>query len=199
METPGALVVARIPSANIPVCVFTSVAKCVLKRAESVGEMACVRACGKLKRRQYQMEDGNGEPNRLLLAILRTAPGSRDVANEACAAFSERPSRAHHRGGIPVRERPAYRKRPSRGRLRWRVLGRFGTRGSPRGCVFGAFHATHRVFCSRNTQSGFLGRYARVGLHGKPRRFGVRVTSSAGISRHECRGNSARCLPWGFS
>ena len=42
METPGALVVARIPSANVPVCVLTSVAKCVLKRAHSVGEMACV-------------------------------------------------------------------------------------------------------------------------------------------------------------
>ena len=27
MKTPGALVVARFPSANVPVCVFTSVAK----------------------------------------------------------------------------------------------------------------------------------------------------------------------------
>ena len=119
METPGALVVARIPSVVVPVCVFTSVAKCVLKRTQSVGEMACVRACGKLKRRHFQTKDGNGEPNRPLLAILRTAPGSRDVANEACSAFSERPSRARHRGGMPVRERPAYRKRPSRGWLRW--------------------------------------------------------------------------------
>ena len=33
MKTPGVLVVARIPSVFVPVCVFTSVAKCVLKRA----------------------------------------------------------------------------------------------------------------------------------------------------------------------
>ena len=43
METPGALVVARIPSVVVPVCVLTSVAKCVLKRAHSVGERLCVR------------------------------------------------------------------------------------------------------------------------------------------------------------
>ena len=43
MKTLGPLVVARIPIANVPVCVFTSVAKCVLKRAHSVGERLCVR------------------------------------------------------------------------------------------------------------------------------------------------------------
>ena len=47
METPGALVVARIPSAIVPVCVVKSVSKCVLKRAHSVGVMASVskKAC----------------------------------------------------------------------------------------------------------------------------------------------------------
>ena len=42
MEAPGTLVVARIPSVNVPVCVFTSVAKCVLKSAHGVGERLCV-------------------------------------------------------------------------------------------------------------------------------------------------------------
>ena len=40
MKTPGALVVARTPIANVPVCVVSSVSKCVLKRTQSVGEMA---------------------------------------------------------------------------------------------------------------------------------------------------------------
>ena len=59
-------------------------------------------------------------------------------------------------------------------------------------CV--ASRAAYHVFCSR---SGFPGRCTRANLHGKPRRFGVRVTSP-GISRHECRGNSARCPTWGI-
>ena len=42
IETPESLVVARIPSAIVPVCVFTSVAKCVLRHAHSVGARACV-------------------------------------------------------------------------------------------------------------------------------------------------------------
>ena len=37
------LVVARIPGVNVPVCVFTSVAKGVLKSAHSGGERLCVR------------------------------------------------------------------------------------------------------------------------------------------------------------
>ena len=53
METPGALVVARVPgvivpSVNVPVCVvsrcmYTSVFKCVLQRMHSAGERRCVR------------------------------------------------------------------------------------------------------------------------------------------------------------
>ena len=48
MEAPEPLVVARIPSVNVPVCVvsrcvFTSVAKCVLQCTHSVGERLCVR------------------------------------------------------------------------------------------------------------------------------------------------------------
>ena len=32
VKTPGALVVARVPSVNVPVCVYTSVFECVLRR-----------------------------------------------------------------------------------------------------------------------------------------------------------------------
>ena len=181
MEAPGVLVVARIPSAIAPVCVLTSVAKSVLKRAHGmsvvvcISEMACVSASGKLKRRRFQTEDGNGEPNGPLLDILRTAPVSRDAAYEACSAISERPSRVRLRTGKPARERSAYRKRPSRRRLKWRRgLGGFGTRGSPRGCVFGAFRAAYRVFCSQNMRSGFPGREAHASY-----RLGAWVTSSA--------------------
>ena len=42
MKAPGPLVVARIPSVNVPVCVLTSVAKCVLQRVHSVSERPCV-------------------------------------------------------------------------------------------------------------------------------------------------------------
>jgi len=43
IETPGALEVTRVPSVNVPVCVFTSVFKCVLQRTHSAGERRCVR------------------------------------------------------------------------------------------------------------------------------------------------------------
>jgi len=47
-------VVARIPSANVPVCVvskcvFASVEKCVLQRAHSVGERLCVKGTACVK------------------------------------------------------------------------------------------------------------------------------------------------------
>ena len=47
MEAPEPIVVVRIPSvvtSVVPVYVFTSVVKCVLQRAHSVGARACVRA-----------------------------------------------------------------------------------------------------------------------------------------------------------
>ena len=43
MKAPEPLVVTRFPIVNVPVCVFTSVAKCVLKSTHSVGERLCVR------------------------------------------------------------------------------------------------------------------------------------------------------------
>jgi len=42
MEALGPLVVARIPSVVVPVCVVVSASECVLKHAHSANEMACV-------------------------------------------------------------------------------------------------------------------------------------------------------------
>ena len=131
-ETPGPLVVARIPSEIVPVCVVKSVSGAsVLKRARSVhvmacmgkmasvGEMACVSACGELKRGWFQMEDGCGEPFAPCRVDFVTAPSSRDVVYEACSADSKRPSQVWLHTEKPARECPAYRKRPSRGWLNW--------------------------------------------------------------------------------
>ena len=170
----------------------------MLKHAYSVSVMACVSACVKLVHGPVQTGDTNGEPRGPQRVISVTAPVPRDATCEARSAFRERRSRARLRGGISAQERPAFRERPSRGRLKCRrVLGEFGTRGFPCARVCGASRAAYRVFCSRNARSGFPGRCARAGLHGKPCRLGARVTSSVGISWHECRGNSARSPMWG--
>ena len=181
-EIPGPLVVTRIPEVNIPVCVV-----------KNTSVMACVSACVKLVHGPVQTGDGCGEPFVPYGAVLVTAPGSRNGVYEVRGALRARPARARLRD-------PAWKPSTSdtsrpRGRLKWwRVLMEFGTRGFPRGRVCGASRAACRVFCSR---SGFLGRCARANLHGKPRRFGMRVTSP-GISRHEGRVNSARCPAWGI-
>ena len=193
METLGLLVVARIPKVIVPECVVecTCVSKCV----QNASVMACVSACMEMDDEPVQTGDGCGEPSAPCKVILVTAPVPRDAAHEARSAFRERPSRARLRGGIPVRERPAFWKTPSRGRLKCRqVRDEFGTDGSTCERVCEAPRAACRVFCSRNARSGFPGRYARAGLHRKPRRFGVRVTSSARTSRREGRVNGARWL-----
>ena len=146
-----------------------------------------------------QTGDRYSEPNGPLVRILGTAPVSRVVAFGARFAFSERPSRACLRGGNPARKRSAWDSRRPRWQLKWRrVLVEFGKQGSTCERVCEAPRAACRVFCSRKARSGFPGRCARAGLHGKPRRFGVRVTSSAGASLRELQANSARWLAWGI-
>ena len=49
MQAPGTLVVTRFPSVIVPVCVLTSVVKCVLQRAHSMGARVCVRAAACVK------------------------------------------------------------------------------------------------------------------------------------------------------
>ena len=160
--------------------------------------IACVSACEEMDDGPIQTGDGCGEPSAPYKVILATAPASQDVECEARSAFCERPSRAHLRGGNPVRKRSAFGTRRPRGRLkcRWRVLCEFGTDGSACGHVCEAPRAAYRVFCSRNTWTGSTGRYSRAGLHGKAHRVRVRVTSSARTSRRELQVNSAHRLAW---
>jgi len=180
METPGFIVVTRIPDVIVP--------ECVSRCASVVSNMACVHGNGR-----RTDPDGCGEPSVPYKVILATAPGSQDVACEARSAFCERPSRARLCGGNPVWKRSTFGTRRPRRRLkcRWRVLYEFGTDGSTCGRMCEAPRAACRVFCSRNARSGSTGRYARAGLHGKPCSFGVRVTSP-GTSRRERRSRDAR-------
>jgi len=194
METLGLLVVARIPDMNVPVCVVecmsgTSVSKCVSKGEYGTSVMACVSnmACEELVRGPTQTVDG---------FILEIAPAPQNVASKVRSSFPERPGRARLKK--PAHEHPAFRKRPSRGWLKWRLVIEFGTDGSRCRHECEAPHAACHVLCSWNARSGSTGRYARAGLHGKPCRFGVRVMSLARTSRRELQINSARCPAWGI-
>jgi len=198
METPGFLIVTRIPDVNVRVCVVKCMSGAsVLKRASGVSNMACVSACMELVLGPIQMGDLNGELNRPQRVNLATAPGSRDGAYEAHGAFRVRPACVHLRDRNPARERSTSDTSRPRGRreCRWRVLYEFGTDGSTCGRVCEAPCAARRVFCSQNDRSGFPGRCARAGFHGKPRRFGARVTS-LGISQRELRASGACWLAW---
>ena len=101
METPGFLVVARIPDVIVPECVL----KCVPDGVQNgVSVMACVSACEELKRGLTQTVDG---------FILEIAPAPQDVASKVRSSFSEWPGRTRLKK--PASERPAFWKRPSRG------------------------------------------------------------------------------------
>ena len=157
--------------------------------------MACMSACEELKRGRIQTGDGCGEPSAPNKVIVATTPASQDVACEARSALSERPSRVRLRVRNLAWKCCAWDSTRPRGQLKWwRVLVEFGKQGSTCERVCEAPRAACRVFCSR---SGFLGRCARAGLHRKPRRFGVRVTSSVGTSQGELRVSCTRWLAWG--
>jgi len=146
-------------------------------------------ACVEMDRR-VQTGDGCGEPSAPYGTILITAPGSSDGV---CEVHGARPARARLRD--PARKcSTSDTSRPRGWRKCRRMLGEFGKRGFPCARVCKASRAAYRVFCAR---SGFPGRYTRAGRRGKPRRFGVRVTS-LGISQHECRGKNARIPAWGI-
>jgi len=198
METPGFLVVTRIPEVIVPECVVECVSGArVLKRASSMSVMACVSACMKMVHGPIQTGDMNGEPVRPRRVNLTTAPGSRDSAYEVRGSFHARPARARLRDRDPARKRSTSDTSRPRGRRKCRrVLCEFGTDGSPCEHVCEAPHAAQRKRRARNAWRGSTGRYAQAGLHGKPRRFGVRVTSSARTSRRELRASGARWLAW---
>jgi len=162
METLGLLVVARIPDMNVPVCVVecmsgTSVSKCVSKGEYGASVMACVSnmVCEELVRGPTQTVDG---------FILEIAPAPQNVASKVRSSFPERPGRARLKK--PAREHPAFRKRPSRGWLKWRLVIEFGTDRSTCERLCEAPRAACRVFCSWNARSGFPGRCARLACTG---------------------------------
>jgi len=83
METPGFLVVTRIPDVIIPECVVECVSgACVLKRAGGVSVIACMSACEEMVRGPTQTVDG---------FILEIAPAPQNVASKVRSSFSERP------------------------------------------------------------------------------------------------------------
>ena len=83
METPGALVVARIPSVIVPVCVVkgVSVAKCVLKRTHSVGERPCVRETACVRTR-YERE--------MVVGMRETATACQSVMGRCVSIMARR-------------------------------------------------------------------------------------------------------------
>ena len=64
METPGLLVVARIPNVIVPECVVKCMSGAsVSKYVQNVSVMACVSACEELVHGPTQTGDGYSEPN----------------------------------------------------------------------------------------------------------------------------------------
>ena len=105
METPGFLVVTRIPNVNVRVCVVKCMSGAsVLKRASGVSNMACVSACMGLVLGRIQTGDMSSELNRPQRVNLATAPGSCDGAYEVHGAFRARLARARLRDCNLARE-----------------------------------------------------------------------------------------------
>ena len=72
METPGFLVVTRIPDVIVPECVL----KCVPEGKYGVSNMACVSACMEMDDGRIQTGDGNGEPGRPHISYFGNRAGS---------------------------------------------------------------------------------------------------------------------------
>ena len=150
------------------------VPECVSRCVNGASNMACVSACMEMDDRPIQTGYGCGEPSAPYKVISATAPAPRDDrlhrSTRPVPHFVNGP-RVRLCGGNPLQKRSAFGTRRPRGRLKCRrVSDEFGTHGFPCGRVCGASRAACCVFCSR---SGSTGRYARAGLHGKLRRFGV--------------------------
>jgi len=154
IETPGLLVVARIPDMNVPVCVLMSMSGAsVSKGVQNASVMTCVSACEEMDDEPVQMGDGCGELFAPYRAILVTVLGSCDGVCEVQGAFRARPAQARLRDCDPARERSTLDTSRPCGRRKCRRVMEFGTRGLPRGRVCGASRAAYRVFCSRNVCS----------------------------------------------
>ena len=165
-----------------------NVPECVLECVQNANDMACE----KMGRGPIQMgdvgrvTDGNGEPNGPQGIVLETAPAPRDAACEVHSVSCERPRRARLRDREPALKRPVIGTKPPRGRLKWRRSEwcEFGKHVAPCDHVHGG---------GRDTWSESRGPHSQFRLRGKLRRVvRVRVTSSAGIARHEGHVNRAR-------
>jgi len=188
VEVSGSLVRTPAPDVIAPDVI-------VLECVSSTSEMACVSACEELVHGRIQTGDTSSEPGRPHKVVWVTAPAPPDAACEVRSVFCEWPKHARLRDRKPAPERLVRGTKPPRARLKGRLY-EFETDGSTCGRVCEAPRAACRVFCSRSARGESPGRNARAGLHGKPRRFGVRVTSSVGTSRCELRASSARWLAW---
>jgi len=167
------------------------------KGVQNPSVMACLSACMEMNVGRIQTGDMSSELNRPQKVNLATAPGSRDGAYEVHGTFHAQPTHARLHDRDPARKRSTSdTSRPCGRRKCRRVLCEFGTDGSPCEHVCEAPHAAQCKRRARNAWRGSTGRYARAGLHGKPRRFGVQVTSSARTSRRELRASGARWLAW---
>ena len=184
-ESSGSLELTQTPSVIVP--------ECVLDGASGVSVMACTSACGEMAHGPIQTGDGNSKPGRLHEVILVTAPAPRDVGCEARPMCCERPKRARLPDRNPALKRLVRGTKLARAWLKGRLC-EFGKHGSPCEHVCGALCAACHVFCSWNARSESPGRHAQAGLHGKPRRFWVRVTP--GISQHESQVSGTRLTWW---
>ena len=109
METPGWLVVTRIPDVNVPVCVVkcmsgTSVLKCVPEGEYSVSEIACMSACMGMVHGPIQTGDMSSEPGGPHNVVWVTALAPPDAACEVRSVFCEWPKHAHLRDRKPAPE-----------------------------------------------------------------------------------------------
>ena len=121
IETPGLLVVARIPGVIVPVCVVKRMSGAsVSKGVQNASVMACVSACEEMDDGLVQTGDGCGEPFAPYRAILVTVPSLRDGVCEVHGAFRARPAQAHLRDCDPARERSTLDTSRPRGRRKCR-------------------------------------------------------------------------------
>ena len=99
IETPGFLVVTRIPDVIVPECVVECMSGTSVSKGEyGVSVMACVEMDGPI-----QTGDMNGEPGRPHEVVWVTASAPPDAACEVRSVFCERPKHARLRDWKPRR------------------------------------------------------------------------------------------------
>ena len=159
--------------------------------------MACMSACEKLKHGRIQMKTGKASLEDRKGLIWQPRQVRATARTSSRARFAHGP---HARiCVIAIRRENAPRRIRAGGVDGENVDGECCVNLERTGLHAGACVKLHvlRAACSvRGTmRSGFPGRYARAGLHGKPRRFGAWVTS-LGTSQRELWVSGACWLAW---